>query len=62
MSWNCHFETVLASCGADRKVSVLDLSRIGEEQSKEDAEDGPPELLVAPRFFFFFITLKPRVE
>lgn len=45
LQWNPHFETVLASCSEDRKVNVLDLSRIGEEQSKEDAEDGPPELL-----------------
>ena len=36
---------MLASCSEDRKVNVLDLSRICEEQSKEDAEDGPPELL-----------------
>jgi len=26
-------------------VNVWDLTRIGEEQSVEDAEDGPPELL-----------------
>ena len=26
-------------------VNVWDLSRIGDEQSAEDAEDGPPELL-----------------
>lgn len=27
------------------RLHVWDLSKIGEEQSKEDAEDGPPELL-----------------
>jgi len=37
--------SVLGSCSADRRVNVWDLSRIGEEQSPEDAEDGPPELL-----------------
>merc|ERR1712203_23235 len=28
-----------------RRLHVWDLSKIGEEQSAEDAEDGPPELL-----------------
>jgi len=35
----------LASCGADRRVNIWDVSKIGEEQEAEDAEDGPPELL-----------------
>ena len=38
---------VLASSGADRRVNIWDMSRIGQEQSAEDAEDGPPELLVS---------------
>jgi len=45
VSWAPFNETILASCGADRRVNIWDLSRIGEEQSTEDAEDGPPELL-----------------
>jgi histone-binding protein RBBP4 len=45
LSWAPHAEGVLASCSADRRVGVWDLSRIGMEQSVEDAEDGPPELL-----------------
>ena len=45
LSWSPQHETVLASCGADRRLNVWDLSQIGGEQSKEDAEDGPPELL-----------------
>ena len=45
MQWSPHHETVLASCGSDRRVNVWDLSRIGDEQTAEDAEDGPPELL-----------------
>lgn len=45
IGWNPKNETILASCGADRRVMVWDLSRIGDEQSAEDAEDGPPELL-----------------
>mmetsp|Transcript_16441 Transcript_16441/g.35544 ORF Transcript_16441/g.35544 Transcript_16441/m.35544 type:complete len:418 (+) Transcript_16441:210-1463(+) len=45
IGWNPKNETILASCGADRRVMVWDLSRIGDEQSPEDGEDGPPELL-----------------
>jgi histone-binding protein RBBP4 len=40
-----HNETILASSGTDRRLNVWDLSKTGEEQSPEDAEDGPPELL-----------------
>uniref|UniRef100_A0A2K5RD83 Uncharacterized protein n=1 Tax=Cebus imitator TaxID=2715852 RepID=A0A2K5RD83_CEBIM len=40
-----HNETVLASSGTDYRLNVWDLSKIGEEQSPENAEDGPPELL-----------------
>ena len=46
IQWSPFHESVLASSGADRRVHVWDLSRIGEEQTQEDAEDGPPELLV----------------
>ncbi|MEW5306151.1 MAG: hypothetical protein WDW36_008638 [Sanguina aurantia] len=45
IGWSPKNETILASCGADRRVMVWDLSRIGDEQSEEDALDGPPELL-----------------
>jgi WD40 repeat protein len=45
LAWSPHHETVFASSGADRRLNVWDLNRIGEEQSIEDAEDGPPELL-----------------
>ncbi|OMH83093.1 Histone-binding protein RBBP7 [Zancudomyces culisetae] len=37
--------TILASSSGDRRVNVWDISRIGDEQSVEDAADGPPELL-----------------
>uniref|UniRef100_A0A2K5PGC2 Histone-binding protein RBBP4-like N-terminal domain-containing protein n=1 Tax=Cebus imitator TaxID=2715852 RepID=A0A2K5PGC2_CEBIM len=43
--WSPHNETILASSGTDHHLNVWDLSKIGEEQSAEDAEDGPPELL-----------------
>lgn len=45
IGWSPKNETILSSCGADRRVMVWDLSRIGDEMSPEDAEDGPPELL-----------------
>ncbi|EDW26671.1 GL21279 [Drosophila persimilis] len=45
VQWSPHNETILASSGTDRRLHVCDLSKIGEEQSSEDAEDGPPELL-----------------
>ena len=46
VQWSLFNEPVLASSGADRRVHVWDLSRIGEQQTALDAEDGPPELLV----------------
>ncbi|MCO5581058.1 hypothetical protein L7F22_034933 [Adiantum nelumboides] len=45
LAWSPHNETIVASAAADRRVMMWDLSRIGEEQTPEDAEDGPPELL-----------------
>lgn len=45
VDWAPFNESILGSCSADRRVAVWDLSRIGMEQSPEDAEDGPPELL-----------------
>ena len=45
VGWSPKHETILASSGADRRLMVWDLSKIGDEQTAEDAEDGPPELL-----------------
>jgi len=45
VQWCPHNETVLASSGSDRRLMIWDLAKIGEEQSHEDMEDGPPELL-----------------
>ncbi|XP_064404995.1 histone-binding protein RBBP4-like [Halichondria panicea] len=45
VQWSPHNETILASSGTDRRLHVWDLSKIGEDQSPEDAEDGPPELV-----------------
>ncbi|KAK9363136.1 WD40-repeat-containing domain protein [Lipomyces starkeyi] len=45
LQWSPHEETILASASHDRRVIIWDVSRIGQEQTPEDAEDGPPELL-----------------
>uniref|UniRef100_A0A7S1UI47 Histone-binding protein RBBP4 N-terminal domain-containing protein n=1 Tax=Phaeomonas parva TaxID=124430 RepID=A0A7S1UI47_9STRA len=45
VQWHPRSEHMLASCGADRRVMLWDLALIGKEQTPEDAEDGPPELL-----------------
>ena len=36
IGWSPKNETVLASCGADRRLMVWDLSRIGDEQASQD--------------------------
>lgn len=55
VQWSPHNEHIFASSGSDRRLNIWDMSRIGDEQSPEDAEDGPPELLV-PSFVIFFLT------
>lgn len=45
LEWSPHAETVFASASNDKRVCLWDISRIGEEQTPEDAEDGPPELM-----------------
>lgn len=45
IEWAPFNESILASSSSDRRVGIWDLSRIGSEQTPEDAEDGPPELL-----------------
>lgn len=45
IQWSPFNETILASSSSDRRINIWDLSRVGEQQTPEDAEDGPPELL-----------------
>lgn len=45
LNWSPHEESILASASGDRRVCLWDISRIGQEQTPEDAEDGPPELM-----------------
>jgi len=41
---------------------VWDLSKIGEEQSADDIEDGPPELLVKKIYYSFKRSIKHGVS
>ena len=45
VSWAPFQKGVLASSSEDRRVYLWDLSRIGREQSPEEAEEGGPELM-----------------
>ena len=45
VSWSPFAESILGSCSADRRIHVWDMSKIGDELSPADLEDGPPELL-----------------
>jgi len=45
LAWSPHNETIFASASGDRRVNVWDISKIGLEQTPEDEEDGPPELM-----------------
>lgn len=44
VEWHPQEKSVLASSSTDRRVIFWDLSKCGNEQTPEDAEDGPPEL------------------
>jgi histone-binding protein RBBP4 len=57
ISWHPFEEAVLASASYDRKIAFWDLSRAGEEQTPEDAQDGPPELYVDLAFFSLSVYL-----
>ena len=44
LEWHPHEESILGSSSYDRRLVFWDLSKVGEEQTPEDAEDGPPEM------------------
>lgn len=46
VSFSSHKSSLALSGGYDKFLSIWDLEQIGAEQDAEDAEDGPPELLV----------------
>lgn len=45
VSWHPSDSSILASSSEDRRIIFWDLSKAGAEQTPEDAEDGPPEML-----------------
>jgi len=45
VAWAPFGDAIFASSSGDRRINVWDMSKIGQEQTPEDAEDGPPELL-----------------
>jgi len=45
IDWHPSDSAILASSSDDRRIVFWDLSRAGMEQTPEDAEDGPPEML-----------------
>ena len=45
LQWNPSYAPGFVSTSGDRRVLVHDLSRIGDEQEREDVADGPPEML-----------------
>ena len=45
VAWSPHNPTIFASASSDRRINIWDLSLIGVEQTPDDQEDGPPELL-----------------
>jgi histone-binding protein RBBP4 len=45
LEWHPFEESVLGSSSYDRRIIFWDLAKVGEEQSPEDSQDGPPELL-----------------
>ena len=44
IAWHPFEEAILGSSSCDRRICFWDLSRVGEEQTQDDAQDGPPEL------------------
>jgi histone-binding protein RBBP4 len=44
LQWHPQEPAILTSASYDRRIIMYDLSRTGEEQTEEEAEEGPPEL------------------
>ncbi|KAF1996423.1 WD40 repeat-like protein [Amniculicola lignicola CBS 123094] len=45
LQWHPQDTSILASSSYDRRICMWDVSKIGDEQTPDEAEDGPPELL-----------------
>lgn len=44
LQWHPQDSAILASSSYDRRICMWDLSKIGDEQTPDEMEDGPPEL------------------
>jgi len=44
LEWHPQDDAILASSSYDRRICMWDASKIGDEQTEDEAEDGPPEL------------------
>ena len=55
LAWSPHNAGVFASASSDRRINIWDLAQIGAEQTPDDQEDGPPELMFVHggRYFRF---------
>lgn len=65
LAWSPHSATIFASASSDRRINVWDLAQIGVEQTPDDQEDGPPELMfihggTQPSPAFFSLTYGSR--
>ncbi|PWA56139.1 multicopy suppressor of Ira1 [Artemisia annua] len=45
IGWSPHNKNIIASSSGDMRLAMLDTSRVGQEQTPEDEEEGPPELI-----------------
>jgi histone-binding protein RBBP4 len=43
--WSPHYSGILGACNNDRRIYLFDMDRIFEEQTPDDAEDGPSTLV-----------------
>ncbi|KAF2673301.1 WD40 repeat-like protein [Microthyrium microscopicum] len=45
VQWSVHDPTFFASASDDRRINIWNFLKMGEEQTPDEAEDGPPELI-----------------
>lgn len=43
--WSPHYASILGACNGDRRIYLFDMDRIFEEQTPDDADEGPSTLL-----------------